>query len=69
MENKILVETSARHIHLSEEHINILFGVLCGCMAGQPHVVERIKKSYPHVDGVFSTHHLWQFAEILYRVQ
>ena len=41
---------------------------LCGCMAGQEHVVQRIKKSYPHVDGVFSTHHLWQFAEILYRV-
>ena len=41
---------------------------LCGCMAGQDHVVERIKKSYPHVDGVFSTHHLWQFAEILHRV-
>ena len=41
---------------------------LCGCMAGQPHVSERIKKSYPHVDGVFSTHHLWQFPEILYRV-
>ena len=41
---------------------------LCGCMAGQEHVVQRIKHSYPHVDGVFSTHHLWQFAEILYRV-
>ena len=41
---------------------------LCGCMAGQDHVVERIKKSYPHVDGVFSTHHLWQFPEILNRV-
>ena len=40
---------------------------LCGCMAGQDHVVQRIKHSYPHVDGVFSTHHLWQFAEILYR--
>jgi len=26
MENKILVETSARHIHLTEEHIEILFG-------------------------------------------
>ena len=26
MENKILVETSARHIHLTEEHIAILFG-------------------------------------------
>ena len=41
---------------------------LCGCMAGQAHVVERIKKSYPHVDGVFSTHHLWQFPELLDRV-
>ena len=41
---------------------------LCGCMAGQEQVVERIRKSYPHVDGVFSTHHLWQFPEILYRV-
>ena len=41
---------------------------LCGCMAGQSHVVERIKKSFPHVDGVFSTHHLWQFPQILHRV-
>ncbi len=41
---------------------------LCGCMAGQTVVTDRIKKSYPHVDGVFSTHHLWQFAEILYKV-
>ncbi len=41
---------------------------LCGCMAGQPEVAERIRKSYPHVDGMFSTHHLWQFAQILYCV-
>lgn len=26
MENKILVETSARHIHLTKEHVAILFG-------------------------------------------
>lgn len=26
MDNKILVETSARHVHLTEEHIEILFG-------------------------------------------
>jgi putative phosphotransacetylase len=26
MENKVLVETSARHVHVSEEHLKILFG-------------------------------------------
>ena len=26
MENKVLVETSARHVHLSAEHIEVLFG-------------------------------------------
>ena len=41
---------------------------LCGCMAGETKVSERIKKSYPYVDGVFSTHHLWQFPEILWNV-
>ena len=41
---------------------------LCGCMAGQEQVVERLKKRFPHVDGVFSTHHQWQFPEILYNV-
>ena len=41
---------------------------LCGCMAGQTVVSDRIKVSYPHVDVVFSTHHLWQFPEILWKV-
>ena len=41
---------------------------LCGCMAGEEIVSNRIKNSYHHVDGVFSTHHLWQFPEILYKV-
>ncbi len=41
---------------------------LCGCMAGETKVSDRIRKSFPHVNGVFSTHHLWQFPEILYRV-
>ena len=41
---------------------------LCGCMAGETKVSDRVKKSYPHVDGVFSTHHLWQFPEILWKV-
>ena len=41
---------------------------LCGCMAGEEMVSDRIKKSFPYVDGVFSTHHLWQFPEILWNV-
>jgi len=41
---------------------------LCGCMAGETKVSDRVKKSYPYVDGVFSTHHLWQFPEILHNV-
>ena len=41
---------------------------LCGCMAGETKVSDRIKNSFPHVDGVFSTHHLWQFPEILWNV-
>lgn len=43
---------------------------LCGCMAGQPEVVERIRKSFPYVDGVFNTHHLWEFpGQLLRRLQ
>jgi len=41
---------------------------LCGCMAGETKVSDRIRKSFPYVDGVFSTHHLWQFPEILWKV-
>ncbi len=41
---------------------------LCGCMAGEAKVSDRVRASYPHVDGVFSTHHLWQFPEILWNV-
>ncbi len=41
---------------------------LCGCMAGQAHVAERIRKSYPYVDVCFNPHHLWQLPEYLWRV-
>ena len=41
---------------------------LCGCMAGEEKVSDRVKKSFPLVDGVFSTYHLWQFPEILWNV-
>lgn len=40
---------------------------LTGCMAGQPEVVARLKKSYPHVDGVLTSHAQWRLPEILHR--
>ena len=41
---------------------------LCGCMAQEPRVSERIKKSYPHVDLVFGPQALWKFPELLWEV-
>ena len=41
---------------------------LCGCMAQEPRVSERIKKSYPHVDLVFGPQALWKFPELLWQV-
>ena len=41
---------------------------LCGCMMQEPHVVEKIRKSYPFVDLVFGTHNLYAFPELLCRM-
>ena len=38
---------------------------LCGCMMQEPHVVEKIKKSYRFVDLIFGTHNIYKFAELL----
>lgn len=54
-----LVHTKRRH---PEQKI-----FLCGCMMGQPQAAERIRNSYVHVDGVFSTHHLWEFPSLLWQ--
>ena len=41
---------------------------LCGCMAQEPRVSERLKKSYPLVNLVFGPHALWKFPELLWQV-
>ena len=41
---------------------------ICGCMAQEPHVAERLRKSYQHVDLVFGPQALWRFPEFLRRV-
>ena len=37
---------------LKEANPRLIIGV-CGCMAQQPHIVEKLKQSYPYVDLVF----------------
>lgn len=43
--------------------------IICfaGCMSQEPHVIEKIKKSYPQVDIIFGTHNLYKFPEMLYK--
>ncbi len=43
-----------------------LVTALCGCMAEQDHVVERIKKIYPYLDLVFGTHVIHYLPQLLY---
>ena len=38
---------------------------LCGCMMQEPEAVEKIKKSYKHVNLIFGTHNIFKFAELL----
>ena len=41
---------------------------LCGCMAQEPGMAQRIRNSYRHVDLVFGPQAMWKFPELLYRV-
>ncbi len=38
---------------------------LCGCMMQESQVVEKIKKSYRHVDLIFGTHNVFKLAELM----
>ena len=40
---------------------------ICGCMVQQPHMAEKLKRSYPIVSMVFGPHELWRFPELLER--
>ncbi len=41
---------------------------LCGCMAQEPHVAEKLRQTYRHVDLVFGPQQLWRFPELFRRV-
>lgn len=40
---------------------------VCGCMARQPDVVARIKRSFPLVSLVFGPDEIWRFPELLHK--
>lgn len=49
---------------LKYENPDLIF-VVCGCMAQEEGVVERILKTYPHIDVVFGTHNIHRFPSLL----
>ena len=49
---------------VKRKNTHMLIG-LCGCMMQEPHVVEKLKKSYRFVDLIFGTHNIYKFAEVL----
>jgi len=53
--------------HIKRRKPEVLIAV-CGCMAQQPHVAEKLKKSYPFVGLVFGTHVIHRFPELLWQV-
>lgn len=53
--------------HYKRRNPNKIIGI-CGCMAQQDIVKERIKKSYPYVDLHFGTHVQYRLPEFLYKL-
>ncbi len=51
--------------HTKRRHQEQLI-VLCGCMARQDHVAQRLRTSFPYVDLVFGPQLLWKFPELLW---
>lgn len=56
------------HLHNLKDKNPDMKIILFGCMMQEPHVVDKIKKSYPFVDLVFGTHNIFKFAELFYEM-
>jgi tRNA-2-methylthio-N6-dimethylallyladenosine synthase len=62
-EDKVFGEIG-RLKHLKREKPELVLGV-CGCMSQEEAVVNRILKSYPHVDLIFGTHNIHRLPVLL----
>ena len=49
--------------NIKRRHPSVIIA-LCGCMMEQPHVAQRIQRSYPYVSLVFGTHVIHHFPEL-----
>ena len=49
--------------NIKRRHPSVIIA-LCGCMMEQPHVAQRIQRSYPYVSLVFGTHVIHRFPEL-----
>ena len=52
-------------VHVKRGHPDQIICV-CGCMAQEQHVADKIKQSFRHVDLVFGPHVLWKFPEFIH---
>ena len=52
--------------HLKAKNPDLIIAI-CGCMAQQEHIAEKIKKTYPQVDIVFGTFVFHKLQEMLYQ--
>lgn len=52
--------------HVKRRHPGLVVAV-CGCMAQQEHIRDKVKKSFPVVDMLFGTHVLYKFPELLWQ--
>lgn len=65
-EDRVLGNLGAlKHKKIKNE--DMIIGI-CGCMAQQKIVADKIKSKFRHVDMVFGTHSLYRFPEIFYEV-
>lgn len=77
----IVVNTCAVREHAEQKALSITGGYkhlknanpdlilcVCGCMASEHHITEKIKNSYPYVNITFSTEAMWRFPEIIRQV-
>ena len=64
-ENRVLGNVGAL-IHTKKANPKQLI-VFCGCLAGVPETVEKVKNSYHHVGLVFPPGKIWKFPELLQR--